>query len=304
MATKFVFLILPEIHLMDMTGPDQVILEAIGYGADFQIEYCCYTNDILSSTGMPLGNLKNYQDIEIKEGDFLIIPGSNVNYLISEDFRKQKELFNWIRICYEQRINVCSICAGAFALAQTGLLDGIQCTTHFKRTTQLQQLFPKLKVQENILFTEHKGLYTSAGIAAGIDLTLYIVEQLKGSYFAHLVAREMVIYTRRNGNHKQHSELLNYRNHIHSGIHSVQDWLQENLHKTTNISDLAVIANMSDRNFTRIFKRETTLTVNEYITILRKEKLRELLKNPDLTRKQIANKIGLKSERQVNRLNS
>lgn len=302
MATKFVFLILPEIHLMDMAGPDQVILEAIGYGADFQIEYCCLKNDVFSSSGLPMGNPKPYQEIELNEGDYLIIPGSNVSYLISPEFKKQKELLQWIVAAYEQKVNICSICAGAFVLAQTGLLNDIQCTTHFKRTTQLQQLFPRLKVQENILFTEQKGLYTSAGIAAGIDLALYIIEQLKGSYFAHLVAREMVIYTRRNGNQNQHSELLSFRNHIHSGIHEVQDWLQENLHKPSNISDLATIANMSDRNFTRIFKRETSLTVNEYITVLRKEKLKELLKNPNLSRKQIATKIGLTSERQVNRL--
>src|SRR5262249_35897584 len=131
---------------------------------------------------------------------------------------------------------------------------------------------------------------------------LHIVEQQKGQWFAHKVAREMVVYNRRAGNHKQLSELLSFRNHIHTGIHAVQDWLQENLHKKVSLKVLAEMANMSNRNFTRIFKKETTLTVNEYITLLRKEKISRLLANPDITRIEIAKKCGLKSERQISRI--
>jgi transcriptional regulator GlxA family with amidase domain len=300
--TKFVFLVLPKIHLMDLAGPDQVILESIGYGADFSIEYCSIDKNVVSSAGLPIEKTKHYTEIVFQNGDYLIIPGSNVSYLISPEFKQQKALFTWLKTIYQQGVNVCSVCAGAFVLAQSGLLNGVPCTTHFKRTKQLQELFPQLKVMDNILFTEHKGIYTSAGIAAGIDLALHIVEQLKGKYFAHKVAREMVIYNRRNGNQQQESDLMSFRNHIHSGIHNVQDWLQENLDKPANISDLAALANMSDRNFTRIFKKETSLTVHDYITLLRKERITELLKNPDLSRRQIAQKCGLTSERQLSRL--
>ena len=163
-------------------------------------------------------------------------------------------------------------------------------------------MYPGAKVQENVLYTDDNGIYTSAGIASGIDMALYILEKLYGTYFAHKVAREIVIYSRRNGSQAQQSELLNYRNHIHSGIHKVQDWLQENLHRSSTLEDLADIANMSPRNFTRVFKKETSLTVNNYITVLRKEKISQLLRNPDLTRKQIAKKCGLKSERQISRI--
>lgn len=171
-----------------------------------------------------------------------------------------------------------------------------------ERTKELQQLYPKAKVVENVLFTEDGNIYASAGIASGIDMALYIVEKIMGSFFAHKVARELVIYTRRSGNQHQHSELLNYRNHIHTGIHKTQDWLHENLHKKVSLKFLAGIANMSDRNFTRVFKKETSLTVNEYITLLRKEKITQLLNNPDMSRAQIAKQCGLKSERQVSRL--
>jgi transcriptional regulator GlxA family with amidase domain len=302
MKTKFVFLLLPEMHLMDLAGPDQAIHEAIDYGADFEIEYCNLQNNISSTSGLPIGNVNHFSKVELNKGDFLIIPGSNASYLLSENFKKQTELLNWITTNHQKGVNICSICAGAFALAECGLLDNIASTTHFKRTKQLQELYPKTKVVENILFTETNGIYTSAGIASGIDLTLHIIEKLKGSHFAHLVARELVVYNRRNGNAAQESELLQFRNHIHTGIHKVQDWIIENIHLKTNLPNLAEIANMSERNFTRTFKKETQITVNDFITLIRKEKINELLKNPDLSRTEIANKVGLQSERQLSRI--
>ena len=302
MKTKFTFLVLPQIHLMDLAGSDQAILESIDFGADFTIEYCQLEQQVISSAGLPIGNLKHFSEVQLDPGDFLLIPGANGNYLTSDPFKKQTELLEWIRAAYQKGVNVCSICAGAFVLAECGLLDNIPCTTHFKRTKQLQDLYPKAKVIENILFTQHNGIYTSAGIASGIDLTLHIIEELKGSYFAHLVARELVVYNRRNGQQKQESDMLGFRNHIHSGVHKVQDWIIENINQKTTLNDLAEIAHMSERNFTRIFKKETAITVNDYITIIRKEKIKEFLKNPDLTRSEIASYVGLQSERQLSRL--
>lgn len=302
MTTKFVFLLLPEIHLMDLAGPDQAIHEAIEYGAEFEILYCSVKDTITSSAGLPIGNVIPYHEVVFSKGDFLIIPGSNASYLQSEKFKQNTDLLNWIRRNYQNGVNLCSICAGAFALAETGLLDHISCTTHFKRTKQLQEMYPKAKVIENILFTDSDGIYTSAGIASGIDLTLYIIEKLKGSHFAHLVARELVVYKRRNGTAHQESELFQYRNHIHAGIHKVQDWIIENIHLKTNLGELAEIAHMSERNFTRTFKKETNTTVTDYIALIRKEKIKELSKNPDLSRIEIAQKVGIQSERHLNRL--
>jgi transcriptional regulator GlxA family with amidase domain len=302
MATKFVFLLLPQIHILDLAGPDQAIHEAIDYDADFEIEYCSTDHSILSTSGLPFGEVSHFLMTELNQGDFLIVPGCSFLYLTSTDFLEQKDLFGWINSNYKNGVNVCSICMGAFVLAACGLLDGVACTTHFKKTEELQKQYPKIKVIENILFTDQNGIYTSAGIASGIDLTLHIIEKLKGSYFANKVARELVVYNRRNGSSSQESEMLKFRNHIHSGIHKTQDYIIETIHKKTNLFDLAEIANMSERNFTRIFKKETDITVNEFITIIRKEKITELLKNPDLSKVEIANKVGLESQKQLNRI--
>lgn len=294
---------MPQIHLMDMTGPDQVLLEAIGFGADWEIEYCSFTTDIVASTGLPLGKMQHFSKIQWNPGDFLIVPGANVSYIMgSGQIKAQTEMLTWIRQSHAQGVLVCSICAGAFVLALSGLLNDRICTTHWKRTQELQASFPRVQVLENVLFTEQDGIYTSAGLAAGIDLALHLVERLKGEYFACQVAREMVIYTRRNGNQSQQSAHFQYRNHIHTGIHAVQDWLHEHLDQKKSLGDLARIACMSERNFTRIFKRETGLTVKDYVTLLRRESIKKLLQQPDLTRTRMARACGLDSERQLSRL--
>ena len=131
---------------------------------------------------------------------------------------------------------------------------------------------------------------------------LYLLEQKTDSYFTHKVARELVVYNRRKGVSDQISPVFQYRNHIHAGIHRVQDYILENLSQKYHLDDLATIANMSERSFTRIFKKEIGITVNQYINTIRVERIKELLKNPELSKKQIANKVGLKSERQLERL--
>jgi transcriptional regulator GlxA family with amidase domain len=302
MKTKFIFLLLPQLHILDLAGPDQALHEAIDYGANFEIGYCSLKNGINTTSGMPIGNVKHFSEIKLVKNDFLIIPGSNASYLTSSAFRKNKDLFEWIKDNYKKGVNVCSICAGAFVLAETGLLNNIQCTTHFKKTDDLQRMYPSVIVVENILFTDQNGIYTSAGIASGIDLTLHIIEKLKGNRFAHLVARELVVYNRRNGSASQESELLKFRKHIHTGIHKVQDFIIDNIKKKHNLLELAEIANMSERTFTRIFKKETSITVKEFVTSIRKEIIMELQKNPNISKIEIANKVGLQSDKQVSRI--
>lgn len=302
MPIKFIFLIIPEVHLLDLAGPDQVISEAIDFGADFKIEYCGIEQDVQTSAGLGISPLKHFSAIEPRAGDFIIVPGSRVKYIFSDSFKKNKALFQWLAAAHLKKVNMVSICLGAFVLAEAGILKGLACTTHFQLTRQLQEKFPTLKVQENTLFVSEGTVHTSAGIASGIDLMLHLLEQLTDSFFAHKVARELVVYKRRDGVAEQISAYFQHRNHIHSGIHKVQDYIIENLEQKHYLSHLADLANMSERSFTRIFKKEIGLTLNEYINKIRIEKIKELLKNPDFSKKQIANKVGLSSEKQVGRL--
>jgi transcriptional regulator GlxA family with amidase domain len=299
---KFCFLILPNIHILDLAGADHAIHEAIDYQAEFEILYCGIGEKVVTTSGLPFGEVPHFTDIKLEQSDFIIIPGSSYAYLTSDSFLQHKELFTWINHQYQRGVNICSICLGAFVLAESGLLQGKNCTTHFKKTKELQGRYPNIKVLENILFTDEDGIYTSAGIASGIDLALYIIEKLEGSYFAHKVARELVVYNRRQGNAAQEGELMMFRNHIHSGIHTVQDYILNHISQKMHLPELAEKAFMSERNFTRVFRRETGVSVNEYITKIRIGKAKEWLKNPDLSKIDIANKVGLTSEKQLNRI--
>lgn len=300
--TNIVFLVLPNVHLLDLAGADQVFLEAIDYGAELRIQYCSTVEAPATSSGLPMGKLPHFKEIQLQAGDFILIPGADLQYLLSTSVGAERELFDWLRQAHRNRVRLASICTGAFLLGRAGLLDHKKCTTHWKRTTELKTHFPKAKVAENILFTEDEGIYTSAGVAAGIDLALHILSTLKDEYFAYQIARELVVYTRRAGTDAQESIFLSYRNHIHTGIHKVQDWLQDNLHQKATLDDLADVACMTTRTLTRVFRKETGITVNDYITLLRQEKIRALRKNPDLSKAQIARHCGLLSERQISRL--
>lgn len=297
-----IFVVSPGTHFLDLAGPDQVFFEAVFYKAPFKLEYCSYATEAGIASGLRFSNLKHYTELDVKKGDYIFIPGMNLDTIHHTSRQTMGELFAWLSSAHALGANLCSVCTGAFLLAAAGLLDNRLCTTHWKYTQRLQGDFPRVKVQENVLFTEKDGIFTSAGIASGIDLALHIVEKEMGPYFANKVAREVVVYIRRDGSHPQQSVFLSYRNHLHTGIHAVQDWLTENLDQKNALDHLAELAHMSTRNFTRIFKKETGITIGHYIALLRREKVTELMKKPDLSRRQIAQLVGLGSERQLSRI--
>jgi transcriptional regulator GlxA family with amidase domain len=302
MPTKFVFLILPQVHLLDLAGPDQCIHEAIDFGCEFSIEYCGIDEDLETSAGLGLKKPTHFSKVKLEKGDYLIIAGARMAYLQSTKFKSNKALFIWMNTQYQKEVNLVSICVGAFVLGYAGLLNGRKCTTHFQKIDDLQKTFPKAQVEQNVLFVEDDLIYTSAGIVAGIDLMLHILEKLVGSQITLKVTRELVMYNRRTALSPQQSVFVQYRNHMHQGIHDAQDYIINNLSHRHKQDELANIACMSVRNFTRLFKKETGLTVNEFITTIRKEVIEQLSQNKNLTLGQIARQVGLSSERQLMRI--
>jgi transcriptional regulator GlxA family with amidase domain len=301
-SIQLIFLVVPLTNLFDFAGASQVFHEAREQGMDLELKFCSFSSNLRTAADMPLGKLTAFSAIKPRKGDYVFIVSAHIDHMLALHFKPGHPLLQWLNTAYANGANICSFCNGAFILGQTGLLDGRKCTTHWKRTTDLKNRFPLAEVQDNVIFVEDDRIFTSAGATSGVDVALHILGKLKDDYFACKISRELVIYTRRSGSDAQQRVLLSYRNHMHAGIHRVQEWLQQNLHKKVNIPELAEIALMSERNFTRVFKKETQLTVNDYITLLRREKINELLKNPDMSRIQIARRCGLSSERHVNRI--
>lgn len=301
MQKKVVFIIPPTVELLDLAGPVQVFTEAKFYGFDIDIEFYSYQKNIISTAGIAFKEVDNYENARMKEGDFLFIPGMDFEYVSNKVFRQERAYFEWIKKCSAEKINVCSVCNGAFALGEAGLLDNIKCTTHWRRIKALQNRFPAAKVMSDIFFIKHDNIYTSAGMSTGIDLALSILRELQGELFMHKVLRGLEVFYRHN-NVRQQTIYLRYRNHIDNRIHSIQDYLINNLSGETNIKELAQLSAMSSRNLSRLFKAVTGVTILDYITQLRLQNAKTLLKNPDISLENVATACGFKTIRQLQRI--
>lgn len=299
---KIAFIVPPSVEILDLAGPAQVFTEAKFYGFEAELEFYSYREEIVSTSGFSFGEVKNYKEAQLKDGDYLFIPGMDFNYVNSIAFKAEHEFFNWIKELADKHVFICSVCNGAFALGHAGLLKDTECTTHWRRIEELQKQFPSAKVITDILFKKSNNVYTSAGISAGIDLSLAILEELKGALFTHKVARGLVVYHRRSQSHTQQSIYLDYRNHINPNVHIVQDYLIEHLSDENSIEHLASLVAMSPRNLSRVFKEKTGTTILEYLTLLRLELAKTMLNNPEFTIEYIASKCGFKTPRQLQRI--
>ncbi|MEC5142921.1 DJ-1/PfpI family protein [Chitinophaga sp. 212800010-3] len=298
---KIAFIIPPLVELLDLAGPAQVFTEARLQGLEIQLDFYTVEPAAVSAAGLPFGKLAMYRDARLRAGDFLFIPG-----FYFEGLKRRHDIetpfFHWLQHCAAQQVNICSVCNAAFILGSAGLLDNRECTTHWRSTGLLQTMFPAARVLTDVLFVKSGNIYTSAGISAGIDMALAILEELQGPLFAYEVARGLVVYHRRSSRHNQQSVYLNYRNHIHPKIHEVQDYMIAHLHHDLSVEMLAGLINVSPRNLTRIFKEATGITIVGYLTQLRLEKARTLRYNPDYTVSYIAAECGFKSARQLQRI--
>jgi len=300
---QIVFLILPTVQMLDLAGPVQAFDEAIEHGAGYQLRYVAPVEAITSSQQLTLSDLAHFRAVDLRAGDLLVIPGIHGNMLGTEELDKLGEhLYQWLQEAHKNGAKLCTVCNAAFVLAHAGLLDNRSCTTHWKRVDQLKESYPAIDVLDNRLFVKDGNIYTSAGITSGIDLALSIIEDDYGPAFTARIAKELVVYMRRDGTHGQLSTYLDYRGHLNPGIHNVQDWLANNPDADYSLESLARIAGMSTRNLTRLFKKVTGITIKVYATRLKLELAATLMNNPKLTIETISKECGFEDARHFRRL--
>ena len=119
---KFAFIIPPTVELLDLSGPVQVFTEAKFYGMEIEIEFYKFSEEPISTAGLSFGKVANFKMAKLKEGDFIFVPGMDMEYVNSIPFKAEKVFFNWLKECATKKVTVCSICNGAFALGHAGLL--------------------------------------------------------------------------------------------------------------------------------------------------------------------------------------
>jgi transcriptional regulator GlxA family with amidase domain len=266
--TTIAFIIPPTVELLDLAGPVQVFTEARFYGLELNIEFFIYQDQPVSTCGLTFGAIPQFEAAKLKAGDYVFVPGMDQGYVRTESFKKQHNFFAWLKKCSERGVVVCSVCNGAFALGAAGLLDDENCTTHWRRTNELQVQFPRARVHEDTLYVRGKRTSTSGGIGAGIDLALSILEEMTSTHFTSKVARGLVVY-RRTDDKSHESVHFTFRNHVNSKVHDVQAYLDINLTSTTSPRELAAIAGISEERLRREFEAATGTTLAAYLAKLR-----------------------------------
>jgi len=298
MPTRVVFFLLPKLHLLDLAGPAQVFSTANDLGYGYELAYVAETPDILTAQGVPIRAQLGWPDLG--PADLIVVPGWRSPRLTPSPqisaVTKQR-----LRTHHAAGGSVASVCSGADALGAAGLLDGRRYTTHHDLTDELAARYPKANIVRDVLYVVDDRVITSAGIASGIDLALHLVAAARGAEAAARVARQMVVYARRNGDDLQDSAMLRHRGHLSDLAHRVQDVIDSRYADQLRLADLAGGVGVSERTLTRIFTQATGLTPLRYQQLLRLERAEHLIGHGS-TVEAAARAVGFEDARMLRRL--
>ncbi len=287
----------PPAQGVDVIGP----LEAFGIASrmfeessgrrGYETELVTSANDLAlpTSSGVRLLAHRHYSEVKGKIDTLLIAGGAGTRG------PRDPTLLAWLCRVAQHARRVCSICTGAYLLADAGLLNGKRATTHWRFVASFARQHPGVSWDPNPIFVQDGSIYTSAGISAGMDLSLALIEEDYGSALALDVARHMVIFLRRPGSQAQFSVALAAQAAERRSLQELQVWIAENLAKDLAVETLAARAAMSPRNFARVFARELGQTPARYVEQARIEAARALLASTDDTLDQIAARCGFSS---------
>lgn len=296
---KLYFLVLPGVHLLDLAGPAQIL------GHDFlreslELHYISINSQALSHQGLVLAELETLPS-EIPKGSWLFLLGtSRASQHLATDYYQTARV--WLNKSEPQFELVIGICSGSLLLAYTGLLKHKHCTTHHELLSSLQDLEPQAKIQANCIFVRDGKYWTSAGITTGIDLCLQLVADYWGHQQALAIARDLVVFQRRLGEQPQLGFWLQYRDHLHTRIHQIQDQVLANPGHSWRVPQLAESVYLSERQLRRLFQNATGCTLQTWIQQVRLEFSRQLLEQTHLALPEIAQRCGFESERSLRRL--
>jgi transcriptional regulator GlxA family with amidase domain len=266
---RIVLLTFPGVLGLDLVGPAEVFSTAGAMRGDaYAVEAVSGSREVGTSSGLglrpgplpdPAGGI-----------DTVIVPGGAGVPAAEED----AELLGWLREAAAGARRVASVCTGAFLLARAGILDARSATTHWASCDLLARRFPRVNVVRDPIFVQDGGVYTSAGVTAGMDLALALVEEDLGPEVALEVARWHVMFMKRPGGQSQFSASLAGQLAEQGPLREVQEWMADNLDADLSVAALAARAHMSERNFARVFLREVGTTPARYVEGLRIERAR------------------------------
>ena len=295
-----VFLGAPRSQILDIAGPFQVFVRASdNFVRDnprrkppYKVVLASTNRQKVVSTncGLPLLGTETFRTLRGPIDTLLISGGTGM-----EDAAQEQELLRWVKRMSRRVRRFGSICTGAFLLASAGLLDGKRAATHWKWAPELANRYKKITVDCDSIYVCDGNTYTTAGVTAGMDLALALVEEDLGSAAALGVARELVLYLRRAGGQSQFSAALSLQASDRKQIEDIRSWVVDNPDLDLQVANLAAKAGMSPRNFARVFAHDTGLTPARFVERSRVDAARRRLEESNDNLEKIASDCGLAS---------
>ena len=296
------FAILPELVLLDVAGAADAfrIAEREAPG-NYQLRFVSTQSTVRAAVGLHLDKLEPLPE-RIPDHSVIVVTGVTSKGL-RLDSAPAMALVGWLKHVMEnETVTLMCVCAGSLLAAKAGVLEGRECTTHHLHIDDLMQMEPSATVHANRIFVEDGRVFTSAGVTAGLDLTLYVIGQQLGHQVAAAVARDLVVYMRRSGGDPQLSPWVMHRNHVNPVLHRVQDAVIKDPAAQWSASRLASVACMSSRNLARLFAEHAGCSPLDYVQRLRVALARELVNNSELGMERVAEKTGFSSAHQLRRV--
>lgn len=301
-ARRVAFVVIGDLVALDLVGP----LEAFTVARAHPLLSGCdpYQIWIVSEAGGPIvtrSSLKiatePYSALTSDPVDTLIVIGCGGGRVpvMSDAF------LAWLRARVSEARRTCSVCTGAFALAAAGIADHRKITTHWRWLDKLAQSYPEARVERGPIYVRDGDLWTSAGVTAGIDLALALIEDDFGRTVAMDVARTLVVYLKRPGNQQQFSTAFEAQARADGPIGDLVMWISGHLQDDLSVEALAQRASMSPRTFARKFVREVGWTPAKFVEQLRLEAARHALEDGTLPLKEIARLVGLGDQQGLRR---
>ena len=291
----------PNVQLLDVTGPLQVFATAneqavqAGDAPPYALRMVAKgAAQVTTSAGLEIATVRLPR--ATAAADTLIVAGGPGVDVAAAD----RELCQWVRQRAARARRVASVCTGAFLLGASGVLDGRRAVTHWAYCDELARRYPAIRVEPDPIFVRDGDVWTSAGVTAGIDLALALVEQDLGRGAALSVARYLVMFLKRPGGQAQFSEALSLQA-ADDEFGALHDWIGKHLADDLSLARLARQAGMSERSFSRHYARATGQTPLRAIERLRVEAARRLLSETRLPVKRIAQRCGFGSEETMRR---
>lgn len=294
-------LLFPRFQMLDLAGPGDAFgeVKVLSNGAaEYEILTIGTTRGpVKSSSGITLLPDRTIFD-PCPRFDTVLVPGGLGVFDVLED----STVLDWLAAQSKTCRRLGAVCNGGFALGAARLLDGKTVSTHWMDASRMMAMFPKAVIEPDRIYVKDGSLYTTAGVTAGIDLSLLLIEEDFGKRMALDVAKYLIVYLRRAGGQSQFSPLLEMQADGDSDVAEIQQYILDHIHERHTVESLARHFNMSARNLSRVFSKKTGATLISFLNDARIDAARRLLEGADLSIKEVAGRCGLDNGESLRRL--